>query len=62
MMESRIQNYKILETLGTGVSATVKLARSEDGQGSLCAIKIFQLDNIKNADFIESQMTKEAEL
>ena len=61
-MKSRIQNYEILETLGTGGSATVKLARSENGQGSLFAIKIFALDHKMNTDFIERQMTKEAEL
>ena len=39
-----LDQYTIIKTLGSGVSAKVKLA--EDPQGNRYALKIFKLDNL----------------
>ena len=39
---SRVDHYEILETLGRGTTATVKLARNLH-TGEVCAIKILKL-------------------
>ena len=41
-----LDQYTIIKTLGSGVSAKVKLA--EDPQGNRYALKIFKLDNLQN--------------
>ena len=58
-MTCKIDHYSLSETLGRGVSATVKLARREDNPKVECAAKIFDLGSSATAKRTLAQLQTE---
>jgi hypothetical protein len=57
-MPSTIDHYTCIKTLGSGISAKVKLA--QDPQGNYCALKVFPKNNPANTE--QSMKTLEDEV
>ena len=57
--KATLDNYTLLKTLGSGVSAKVKLAK--DQQGNYFALKIFNLSNPQNNETAMQLVKSEVE-
>lgn len=59
-MPSTLDQYTLVKTLGSGISATVKLAT--DASGKRFALKIFDKSNLNNSDKAMETLKKEVEI
>ena len=59
-MPSKIDNFTVMKTLGSGISAEVKLASAADG--TMVALKIFDKTNPSNTSKAIETLKKEVEV